>query len=557
MADSSNSGSRLLLAGAVGCLLLCLLPPILLIAAGSGQGKDLSLFTPSANCVACHNNLVAPSGEDVSIGSTWRSTMMANSARDPYWQASVRRETIDHPTRAAETQDECAACHMPMSRRITREAGGLGDVFAHLQKNGGKEHTALHQLAMDGVSCTTCHQIDADKLGTRENFNANFVMRPTPADGVRQIFGPYQIDAGRRTIMRSVSGFVQAQAPHITESALCATCHTLYTTAFGSSGEAMGSLPEQMNYQEWQHSDFEKEQRSCQSCHMPAVPGPIRISSVLGETRGSLSRHVFVGGNAHMVRLLNRYRHELGVEALPSELEATAQATLRQLQQDTATVAIANAHQEGPRLTFDIDVRNLTGHKFPTGYPSRRAWLHVIVHDAAGRTIFESGAIDDAGVIAGNENDADPRAFEPHYARITRADQVQIYEPILGDREGVPTTGLETATQYLKDNRLLPRGFDKATASPDIAVAGDAARDANFTGDGDRVQYDVQVPMSAGSPLRVEMELRYQAIGYRWAHNLARYNAAEPQRFLSYYQATAANSSVVVAAASYLLPMTN
>src|SRR5882672_11376889 len=53
-----------------------------------------SLFTPSENCVACHNVLTTPSGEDVSIGATWRSTMMANSGRDPYWQAGVRRETI-------------------------------------------------------------------------------------------------------------------------------------------------------------------------------------------------------------------------------------------------------------------------------------------------------------------------------------------------------------------------------------------------------------------------------------------------------------------------------
>ena len=71
-------------------------------------------------------------GEDVSIGSTWRSTMMANSARDPYWQAGVRRETIDHPTHSADIQDECAACHMPMAQQIARAAGGKGEVFAHL-----------------------------------------------------------------------------------------------------------------------------------------------------------------------------------------------------------------------------------------------------------------------------------------------------------------------------------------------------------------------------------------------------------------------------------------
>ena len=53
-------------------------------------------FQTSDNCMACHNSLTAPSGEDVSIGSAWRASMMANSSRDPYWQASVRRETLDH-----------------------------------------------------------------------------------------------------------------------------------------------------------------------------------------------------------------------------------------------------------------------------------------------------------------------------------------------------------------------------------------------------------------------------------------------------------------------------
>src|SRR5690242_18164054 len=60
-----------------------------------------ALFAHSDNCVACHNQLTTSSGEDVSIGTAWRATMMANSARDPYFLASVRRETVDHPRRAA------------------------------------------------------------------------------------------------------------------------------------------------------------------------------------------------------------------------------------------------------------------------------------------------------------------------------------------------------------------------------------------------------------------------------------------------------------------------
>jgi hypothetical protein len=512
---------------------------------------DLSLFSHSEECVACHNNLHTPSGEDVSIGATWRSTMMANSARDPYWQAGVRRETIDHPRHSADIQDECAECHMPMATQISRAAGGKGEMFAHLPviQRGG---SALRRLAGDGVSCTVCHQISAERLGTRESFNGEFVIRPTPATGVRPIFGPYRVDAGRTTIMRSVTGFAQEEAPHVKQSELCATCHTLITTAFGPGGEVVGSLPEQMNYQEWRHSDFPREQRSCQSCHMPAVAGPVRAASVLGDTRDTLARHVFVGGNAYMVRLLNRYRHELGVSALPSELEATANATIRQLQRDTAELTLSKPTLTAGTLAFDVDIRNLTGHKLPTGYPSRRLWLHVTVRNDRGERVFESGAFSNTGSIAGNDNDTDARRFEPHYDEITAPDQVQIYESILGDLSGGVTTGLLSATQYLKDNRLLPRGFDKTTAAAEIGVYGQAKADADFAGGGDRVRY--RIPVSASGSLAIEVELRYQTIAYRWAQNLERYDAPEPKRFLSYYSATADGSSVIVAAERVVLP---
>src|SRR5499426_2073856 len=512
--------------------------------------KNLSLFTTSDNCIVCHNVLVTPQGEDVSIGASWRSTMMANSARDPYWQAGVRRETIDHPMHSAAIQDECAECHMPMSTQISRASGGRGEVFAHLPFNKGNG-TELQKFAADSISCTVCHQISSERLGTREGFNGEFVMKPTPADGTRVIFGPYQIDVGRKTIMRSVTGFVQAQGAHIQQSELCATCHTLYTQAFSPSGQVIGSLPEQMNFQEWQHSDYSKNEsaQSCQSCHMPEVKGATRIASVLGDFRDGLNRHLFVGGNAFMVRMLNRYRADLGVVATSSELEATAKATVRQLQEDTATLSIARSELTGTTLNVDVNVRNLTGHKFPTGYPARRTWLHFTVRDGDGRTVFESGAVNDSGLIAGNDNDADATKYEPHYDRITGADQVQIYEPVLGDPNDVPTTGLLTATHYLKDNRLLPRGFDKATADKDIGVYGAAMQDSDFAGGGDVVHYAVPVPARAG-PFVVSVELLYQPIGFRWAHNLEKYDAPEPKRFLNYFNEMSSSSSVVVAKAS-------
>jgi len=502
------------------------------------------VFLTSHDCVACHNGLTTPSGEDVSIGVSWRASMMANSSRDPYWQAAVRREAIDHPSAAHEIEDECSICHMPMSRAKARAAGQPGKVFAHLPIAAGRSE--FDRLAADGVSCTVCHQIGTERLGARESFTGGFVISsPTPA-GERRMFGPFDVDTGRTGVMRSATGMTPAAATHIRESELCATCHTLYTQARGPRGNVVGELPEQVPYLEWRQSAFIAEKRSCQSCHMPAVAVPTRISSVLGEERDAMGRHTFLGGNFFMLRMLNRYRTELGVEALTPELDAAAHATIAQLQRDTATVSVVRADAPDGRIDVEVGVRNLTGHKLPTGYPSRRAWLHLTVRDRDNQLVFSSGEITPAGLIRGNDNDTDATMVEPHYAEIRSEDQVQIYESVMHDANGAITTGLLRATGYAKDNRLLPRGFDKATAVPDIAVIGAALGDVDFTGEGDRVRYIVDSAGRTG-PFRIDVELRYQPIAFRWAQNLNGYNANETRRFVTWFDAMSTGSSAVLA----------
>jgi hypothetical protein len=169
-----------------------------------------------------------------------------------------------------------------------------------------------------------------------------------------------------------------------------------------------------------------------------------------------------------------------------------------------------------------------------------------VVHDRDGGTVFESGALNPDGSIQGNVNDRDPSRFEPHYNEIKNSDEVQIYEPILGDQSGHVTTGLAAAVGYLKDNRLLPSGFQKKTADKDIAVVGDAADDPNFTDAGDLVRYSMPLGGARG-PFHVEAELWYQPIGFRWAHNLGPYQAAETRRFLTYYDSMPLSGAVVLA----------
>jgi hypothetical protein len=304
-----------------------------------------------------------------------------------------------------------------------------------------------------------------------------------------------------------------------------------------------------MPYLEWRHSAFQNEQKSCQSCHMPAVDHETPIASVLGVPRQGLARHTFVGGNFFVLRMLNRYRGELGVTALPQELEASAHLTLQNLQTATAIVRVERAEVAGGRLNLDVSVQNLTGHKLPTAYPSRRAWLHVTVRDRAGRQVFESGALSPSGAIQGNDNDTDGARVEPHYVEVRDPDQVQIYESMMVDADGAITTGLLKGVRYIKDNRLLPRGFTKTSAASDIAVVGAASDDVDFVGGNDRTRYSVPVT-GADGPFQVEVELRFQPISFRWAANLKPYESSETKRFVQYYETMSPASSAVLAAAS-------
>ena len=156
------------------------------------------------------------------------------------------------------------------------------------------------------------------------------------------------------------------------------------------------------------------------------------------------------------------------------------------------------------------------------------------------------------GAIAGNDDDESDGRYEPHYTEINQSDQVQVYEAVMVDGGGVPTTGLLTAVRFVKDNRLLPNGFDKTTAPYEVAVQGAASDDANFVGGSDRVRYLVDTAGAAG-PFTVRAELRYQSIGYRWAENLRRYQSMETERFVRYYDSEADSSSAVLAVATVTL----
>ena len=506
-------------------------------------------FRSSDRCIACHVGMKTAVGEDYSIGFDWRASLMANSSRDPYWQGSIRRETLDHPESSQHIQNECTFCHMAPIRLADRDAGRDTHVFSRFpfQKISDKSSSS-QRLAQDGVTCSVCHQIEKEGLGTEATFNGNVVVSKAVIEDERPEYGPYDPDHGHQTLMHSsTAGYLPVHSDHIRDAALCGSCHTLYTDPIVPGGAKLPRFPEQMPYQEWQHSDFEKKQ-TCQQCHMPEVKGQTPVTVLYGQQRDNARHHTFVGANFVIAGMLSDHRDDLAVEAQPEELNDAVARTREFLQTQSAKVTIESVDATSGHLSIEVLAQNLGGHKLPTAFPSRRAWLHLLVKDANGNTVFESGHLNPDGSIAGNLNDEDPTKFSPHYREITQPSQVEIYEPILADAQGKVTTGILAAARYAKDNRLLPAGFDKATASYDIQVVGDAATDPGFTDRGSRVRYVVPVKNTTGK-LTITAELYYQPIGYRWAHNLAPYKAAEPQRMVKYYEGAASDSAIVLAKA--------
>ena len=187
---------------------LALASPCTLMSGPLGEEKDQQkdlkpAFQTSDRCLACHNGLTTPSGKDVSIGFDWRSSIMGNSSRDPYWQASVRREDIEHPESSAKLEDGCADCHMPIARYEAKLQGRLGEVFAHLPFDRDPKKNSA---AEDGVSCSVCHQIGKEKLGSRESFNGGFVVDAPQSKNDHPEYGPFVIDNGRAHIMQTSTG---------------------------------------------------------------------------------------------------------------------------------------------------------------------------------------------------------------------------------------------------------------------------------------------------------------------------------------------------------------
>lgn len=505
------------------------------------------LFMGPRSCNICHVTdgtvLMTSDGEDVSMPTTWRSSMMANAFHDPYYQAIVSEEVKRRPALKEVIEDECLRCHAPM---------GITEYRYDQQKLDppGDPHYSFAQartdiLAADSVSCTLCHQIQPDNLGEHASFTGGFVIRDT-----HEIFGPY--DDVDPFFMESSVGFTPKFGAHKQESALCATCHTLLTPIFNDQNVIVGEFPEQTPFQEWKNSVYSSvgSAKSCQDCHMSRSDEPIIISNFpQGDPRLPFWRHTFEGSNVFMLTMLKNNIAELGLAANAEHFDRTIALTRKMLREKSAILEIVKVEAAEGNLRVDVKITNLAGHKLPTGYPRRRAWIHFVARDRSnGTAFFESGSFDGNYEI---NNLAVP--FEPHHDVITTSTQTQIYESLIGDSQGEIANHLLSATQYLKDNRIPPKGF--RLDGPDVnltGIYGEAANDPNFNhgpnGEGsgtDIVRYEFPLTIDPAN-VQLDVEMLFQTIPPRHVNFLRQDPTTETQAFLDKYDEMA-NEPVLIA----------
>jgi hypothetical protein len=455
------------------------------------------------SCASCHGFY----DEMHDPYSTWSTSMMGQSMRDPVFLAAMTIANQDADFAGA----LCIRCHSP--------SGFLED--RHVPTDG----SSLNDVDLQGVSCNFCHrmvdpvyepgvspavdqQILAD-LGSNaptvaQTHSAAFIV--DPQDRRR---GPY--DMGPNFFYHQWE-----QSPFHQESQMCASCHDvsnpIYTAqpdgtytlndldAAHPTGNVYETFPEQRTYSEWLMSDFAQgpiaigdryetqlnEVSSCQDCHMPELESK---ACSFEEPRPDYSNHSFVGANNWVLNAIRNLNPNDFVTGLQPNLVANQIARTEDFMSAASDMELSLV--EG---NLNVRIINQTGHKLPTGYPEgRRMWLNVKYFDGSDTLIAEHGAYDESTAVL-TQNDT------------------KVYEMKIGlDQHASDLTGLPVgesfhlvlANKVFKDNRIPPRGFTNANFEMiQSAPVGYSYTDGQYWD-------DTQFEVPAGAT-RADVKLRYQ-----------------------------------------------
>ncbi|HYL77150.1 MAG TPA: cytochrome P460 family protein [Bryobacteraceae bacterium] len=556
-------------------------------------------YITSDQCTGCHSAYTANQkafgpnmfiGPDINISpyGEWRWSPMGLAGRDPIFYAQLDGEfagvAYDHGNKVDDKQlitNTCLNCHGAMGYKT----------FHNDPKNKDKNfdvnwvydrNNFYGGLSRDGISCAVCHHIAQPADMSLDYFLKNLIngnYEPTKPDTV---LGPFEKDQITQYPMKQSLGINPDYKKYITTSRMCGHCHTIELPVLDSADPKQTSI-EQATYLEWLNSDFQDEYgkgklaKTCQECHMPTsytnaasgISVPVVMSrmanveditypaadnlatpselNVRYRTSGFV-RHEMLGLNGFMLQTFQQYRDQndnnpiLGVRLydymsnLKNDLPLAIANVVQQGGFSSAEVKLPNVSVSGGKLTADVEVDNLVGHRFPSGVGFRRAFIEFDVYQS-GKLIFSSGRTSSGenGVAPGTIVDFDGKPlptesfaggqYQPHFDQqhpIRSSSQVQIYEELVQNAQKQFTTLFTQRDNIVKDNRILPQGWTPAgpkgvviphkylESTFPINVGGDPQY-ANGSGKS-IVRYVVSLPAGATAQnVSVKVSVQYQA----------------------------------------------
>lgn len=548
-----------------------------------GPRPDGHRLISSSNCNACHNaaqlNSTQPNMTilktdsqkhqliNLSVSSEWRHSAMGFSGRDPVFLSQLEAEREAYPHLADQIDNKCLSCHSPLGQRQLVKDKGPSALFTHdlLQATEGDPNAIYGALGRDGVSCVVCHQMSPTDLGEPSTFAGNFKLE----EKLDHIYGPYKKVA--TLPMEQSLGLTPHQGTHLSDSKMCASCHTVVLPALRAdkkySSEEFGKLlkledpaqnfHEQTTYLEWQNSEFSglnsdgNAKASCQSCHMPRTYKgrklQFRIANIEDDTfpkvehraddallhldvRNDYARHTLHSINVFLLEMFRQHPQTLGISLRDNLLpradakggfEQAIDTAVQTSREDSARIKITGATRIDGNLRVYVRVSNKSGHKFPTGITFRRAFVELTVR-SGNKVIWASGETDKWGVIGTREQEKFTplkseffvdNEFQPHHQIITKENQVQIYEQLVAASDGSITTSFLNVNRVIKDNRLLPYGWESGKSSNIIQpkfVDGDKDYASGYGSD--LTTYLIPLPAHADQPITVTARLYYQAL---------------------------------------------
>ncbi len=518
-----------------------------------------------------------PSPTNLSPYGEWRYSMMGLAGRDPIFLAQLDTESTLHhhlagkQRAAAYVQDLCLRCHGVMGQRQFHIDRGNGPNTFFTRADLQDPKSKYGALARDGVSCAVCHHMTDDMLQDPSTYTGLFKVGPP-----NEVYGPYPSDldpsgakSGDSVIplpMENAVGITPKQGLQVQHANLCASCHTILLPVFDAAGNQVleDGEPkaefEQTTFFEWLNSGFITI--PCQNCHMPdsyqstalqfeianiedntfpSVPrsGPstrLPDADLAMQERSPYRRHTLLGINVFALEMFDQFRTDLGLfkvdpnlpaqfaNQISSQRTAVAESVL-QAQTKTAEVSIESATESGGVLQADVQVLNLAGHNLPTGVSFRRAFLNFQVLDASGNVLWASGNTNSDGVIVDNSGaplvteffSPAQQSFQPHFWTenpITSDQQVEIYEELVTDPQGMLTSSFLSLDHKVKDNRIQPSG--RSFNGPNAAITAPVG-----TGDDPSyqrgcgcsvVRYQIPLTGAVANASAVRATLYYQSI---------------------------------------------